>query len=97
MKRQYKVGEVVTFKNSKRWIKVKVVLSPVVFDKKWNCHFRVSCEGCAFYKAKMISCSGHRIDMGDCLYGGCKGAFCRPEYRVDGKYIQYQKISEGAM
>lgn len=97
MKRQYKIGEIVTFKGSKMWIKVRVVLSPVVFDKQWNEYFRVSCKGCAFNKAKMISCSGHRVEMGDCLFGGCKGALCGPEYRVDGKYVQYQKIAEGAM
>lgn len=97
MKRQYKVGEVVTFKNQKRWIKVKVELSPVVFDKQWNCHFRVSCRGCAFNKAQMISCSGHRVQMDECMFGGCKGGLCGPEYRVDGKYVEYHKIAEGTI
>lgn len=97
MKRQYELGEIVTFKGSKMWIKVKVVSSPVVFDKKWNCDFRVTCKGCAFNKAKMISCSGHRVEMGDCLFGGCKGGLCGPEHRTDGKYIEYHKISEGTL
>lgn len=97
MKRQCNVGEVVTFKGSKKWIKVKVVLSPVVFDKQWKQNFRVSCRGCAFAQMKMISCSGHRVEMDDCIYGGCKGGLCGPEHRTDGKYIEYHKIAEGAI
>lgn len=92
MKKEHKIGEAFTAtrKNGTQ-LTLVAIEGKSVYDKKFDTYFRVSCGQCIFARKRMKSCSGHRYVEETCMLGGCEYGKCSPEYRTDGKYIEYIK------
>jgi hypothetical protein len=93
MKNYHPIGQAfnVTYRDG---VKVKLVAREceTFHDKQFNQDFRKTCKGCVFCKTNVIYCSGHPVFEDTCKEGGCQAAKCSPEYREDGKWIQYKRI-----
>lgn len=90
MKFEHKLGE--AFKATRKdgtQLTMVAIEGKSVYDKTYDTFFRVSCGRCIFARKRMMSCSGHRYMEETCMLGGCKYGKCSPEYRTDGKYIEY--------
>lgn len=94
MKKYHAIGKSfnVTFSDG---VKVTLVAreAEIFLDKQYNEYFRKTCKGCYFCKMKQGYCSGHPYWDETCTLGGCENAKCSPEYREDGKYIHYKRIT----
>ena len=64
----------------------------IITDGQGNI-YRESCKGCAFSKLVVDYSCGYGRASYQCKIHGAELTKCTPEYREDGKYIEYKKVN----